>query len=725
MPVARILIVDDVQLERKRLEDLLTDNGYTVDTAHDGVAALQHLFDTDELPDLILSDVIMPKMNGFELCRMIKAEAPFSSIPIFLLTCLDEPTAVIEGLQCGATNFIHKPYDADFLLERIDSVLKTQKYRQGDNPDKNKVFYAGKEYQIDCDSNRVLDLLLSTYEHSYRQNRELMATRDKLSEVNKRLEDAVAKTMEDYYVSEKNRLFNEGLINSISASDYLILLTLDRTGQIIKANNAAKEFFALPADHLEGAFINEIEGLGSKFKEQINTCLLSGTEISEIDFPVETATRGTRWGVASLSNTHGPEVLRESVFIFIRDITERKIFEDELASSRGELMGTLDQLAAAITKVTQLKNYDVRIDLLHHHFYFCHEVNQCNNEQCPQFGSESYRCWEFDANGDVVCKEELSAHCQQDISTCDYYKTIMSEPLNHIQELFNCMMDILQAGHKNLQDAYDELSHTRVQSLQQEKMASIGQLSAGVAHEINNPVGFISSNLSTMRRYVQRFETFFQEASKIFETNGGNPVFDELMLSFEQNKIRKIMDDLPTLVAECIDGTDRVTGIVNDLKTFSRSDDDSLDYVDVNACIDSTLNIVRNEIKYNADLVKEYGQLPLLYANSHKLGQVFMNLVMNSAHAIEEKGEIKIRTRQDDDNNIVVIIEDNGCVMPAEIQSKIFEPFFTTKEVGKGTGLGMSVVYDILQKHNATIDLASEVGKGTMFTLTFPTETRQ
>lgn len=714
---AKILIVEDVSLEGERVKDLLLEQGYLVDLIQDGETALRHLDGTAHVPDLVITDVVMPGMDGFELCRRIKQQQALETIPVMLLTGLHEPTDVIKGLQCGASNFIHKPYDEHFFLERIRSVLETQRFRLQAQSDVKSVHYAGKEYRFECDDNQVLDLLLSTYEHSYRQNVELMATRDELRKANKRLEEVVDQRTEDLYESEKNRLLSEGLINSICASDFLILLTLGKSGTIIRANNAAARFFDRSKEQLEGVCLDDLEGGDSAFKQRLRECLKSGTEVSEIDFSLETSSRGLVWGCATISNAHSVVDSSESVFVIIRDITARKNSEEALETSRHELVETLDQLAEAITKVTNLQNFDVRIELPKHPP--CHEVNNCSNEQCPQYGSKSYRCWKMDGSGFVVCSDSLEGYCRNDIASCAYYHTIMSEPLNNIQELFNCMMDILQAGHQQLEDAYLELSNTRAQSLQQEKMASIGQLAAGVAHEINNPVGFISSNLATLTKYIARFETFFSDVKGKLENQSSVQLYDELMMSYEANKIRSIMADLPKLAAECLDGTDRVTRIVNDLKSFSRTDDETMDHVDINACIDSTLNIVWNEIKYCANLVKDYGELPRLYANGHKLGQVFMNLIMNAAHAIEDQGEITIRTRYDD-KNVVVAIGDNGCGMSREVQEKIFEPFYTTKEVGKGTGLGMSVVYEILQKHNATIDLASTVGQGTCFTLSFP-----
>ncbi|WP_051689590.1 ATP-binding protein [Pelobacter seleniigenes] len=282
----------------------------------------------------------------------------------------------------------------------------------------------------------------------------------------------------------------------------------------------------------------------------------------------------------------------------------------------------------------------------------------------------------------------------------------------------------LERSNAKLEQAYTELKATQSQLLQQEKMASIGQLAAGVAHEINNPLGFILSNLRSLERYFAKLNEY-QQGQQLALDQAARGSMDLATACAEVAELRKrlkidyIHEDLTDLIQESIDGGQRVRKIVQNLKGFARIDEEQWQEADLNEGLESTLNIVWNEIKYKADVHKDYGQLPLLSCNAGQLNQVFMNLLINAAQAIEGQGEIRIVTRCDGEE-ILIEISDNGCGIPAADLSHIFEPFFTTKEVGAGTGLGLSIAYDIITQHKGQIAVASEPGKGTSFTIHLP-----
>uniref|UniRef100_C6DZA9 histidine kinase n=1 Tax=Geobacter sp. (strain M21) TaxID=443144 RepID=C6DZA9_GEOSM len=274
---------------------------------------------------------------------------------------------------------------------------------------------------------------------------------------------------------------------------------------------------------------------------------------------------------------------------------------------------------------------------------------------------------------------------------------------------------------EQLVTAYQELKATHSQLLQQEKMASIGQLAAGVAHEINNPMGFISSNLSTLEKYLERISSFITLQSAKVMPNATAEVLAELTQARQTLKVDYILQDAPDLVAESMDGANRVRKIVQNLKTFSRVDDAETMYVDLNDCLESTVTIAWNELKYKTTLNRDYGELPPVKCFPHQLNQVFLNILVNAAHAIEVQGEVTITTRCLGET-VKVTISDTGCGIPDEIKERIFEPFFTTKEVGKGTGLGLSISYDIVKKHGGSIEVKSTPGKGTTFSVVLPVE---
>lgn len=275
-----------------------------------------------------------------------------------------------------------------------------------------------------------------------------------------------------------------------------------------------------------------------------------------------------------------------------------------------------------------------------------------------------------------------------------------------------------------------EIKETQARLMQQEKMVSIGQLAAGVAHEINNPMGFISSNLNSLEEYtndirslIEQYRTLIPGLNEAMVIEEGRVAIserlDRIVALEKEMDIDFVLDDIPSLMKECQEGTERIKNIVIDLKDFAHPGDHKLKYADINRSLDSTLNIVWNELKYKATVKKEYGDLPQVKCYPQQLNQVFMNLLVNAAQAIEKQGEINITTRALD-RKVEIKISDTGKGIPKGNLSKIFDPFFTTKEVGKGTGLGLNVVYNIIKKHKGTIDVQSEAGKGSTFTIRIP-----
>lgn len=251
--------------------------------------------------------------------------------------------------------------------------------------------------------------------------------------------------------------------------------------------------------------------------------------------------------------------------------------------------------------------------------------------------------------------------------------------------------------------------------LHNEKLASIGQLAAGVAHEINNPIGFIMANLNTLKEYCRALKSFCLIMNEHLSENS-RTVLQETR---KQLDVDYILDDLTALLDESTEGAERVRRIVLDLKDFARSDSQEMQDADLNQLVQSTINIVRNELKYVAQISLQLGALPHIMCHPQQINQVISNLLVNAAHAIEQQGLITVRTFQEG-HFAVLTISDTGKGIAPELLSRIFDPFFTTKEVGKGTGLGLSISYDIVKKHEGEISVMSEVGRGTTFVVKFP-----
>ncbi|MEW5757732.1 MAG: MHYT domain-containing protein [Pseudomonadota bacterium] len=278
----------------------------------------------------------------------------------------------------------------------------------------------------------------------------------------------------------------------------------------------------------------------------------------------------------------------------------------------------------------------------------------------------------------------------------------------------------LKTKHNELQQAHNQLQETHQQLLQSEKMASIGQLAAGVAHEINNPIGYISSNITTLEGYIADLLMLLQEYSALEQELGPeSPTVKQLAQVKRQIDLNYLAGDVQQLLSESKEGLTRVKTIIQDLKNFSHVDAEDWQLADLHQGLNSTLNIVHNEIKYRANVIKEYGELPMIECIASQLNQVFMNMLVNAAHAIEGSGTITIGTGRHEDT-VWVKISDTGKGIPEALHRKIFDPFFTTKPVGQGTGLGLSLSYGIVTKHHGKIDVQSKVGHGTTFIITLP-----
>jgi two-component system NtrC family sensor kinase len=418
------------------------------------------------------------------------------------------------------------------------------------------------------------------------------------------------------------------------------------------------------------------------------------------------------------------------------DITQRKMYEAELIKNTEELQLKHSELNAMFRQVDIGKReWEDTMDSIPEMVFMCDPsgaVTRCNRAVSTFCGRTYAQILGLD------CLELLKSSGMVIIS-CDDISGRMSyaDGSRHFELLFN---ELKQIGtnevrgsvvtihetteflrvNEDLRRASIELQQAQVQAFQQEKMASIGQLAAGVAHEINNPMGFISSNLNTMGKYMQKLTAFENGLLEVLRDRGDLETVSLLNDMRSKMKIDFILNDLQTLLDESCDGAERVRCIVRDLKSFSHQDESQCKPFSINECLDSTLNMARNEIKYVADVERDYDpELPLLTCYPQKLNQVFMNLLVNAAHAIEGFGTISIRTFSDG-GDIVVSISDTGKGIAPENLTRIFEPFFTTKEVGKGTGLGLSISYDIIKKHGGIMSVTSEVGVGTTFTVRLP-----
>ncbi|RJQ20818.1 MAG: PAS domain S-box protein [Nitrospiraceae bacterium] len=529
----------------------------------------------------------------------------------------------------------------------------------------------------------------------------------------------------------------------------MIILT-DDDGGIKRVNRAVTEFTGKSFQEILG---NNWDEMLSESGLEATTLYAGGTELFHGP--------SKRWFELNSYVYRDSDLDFSGNVITLHETTEIKTITEELEKRsveieehRNKLKKALEEISSLMENVIQKKDFSIK-------FYNpnlktkCYELKNCTKKDCPCYGKEAMRCWKVAGTFCGGNVQGAFAQKYENCAICNVYKEATTDPIYQIGEHFNNMMHILKVKNGELEAAYAELKATQAQILQREKMASIGQLAAGVAHEINNPMGFISSNLGTLGKYTDKLTEFITAQTEAIEvitkesaTNVSSDVIPACRESFsnkdtgqvryesltgmtEKDTIEKVQElrkklrldyilkDVGQLINESIEGADRVKKIVQNLKTFSRLDEADYKHANINECIESTLNIVWNELKYKTTVEKEYGELSLTKCYPQQLNQVFMNLLVNAAQAIEKQGEIRIKT-WNGNGFINVSISDNGGGIPEDKLSRIFEPFYTTKPVGKGTGLGLSITYDIVKKHNGEITVESEKGKGTTFTVRIP-----
>ncbi len=452
-----------------------------------------------------------------------------------------------------------------------------------------------------------------------------------------------------------------------------------------------------------------------------------------------------RWHICNASITRDENGEAEGIVGISHDITNRRQVKEELEETQQELQQILS--ASAPLCVID-RNYEIRvlndtfcsllggnIDTLvgRKCYEVIHEAN-CHTENCAlkralsNPGRQQYETNRTNGAG----QETFYMATATPYFNADYSEVI-GVVVNYmdITERKQAEKAITETNAK-LEQANRELGLIHGQLVQNEKLASIGQLAAGVAHEINTPVGFVASNFETLQKYMNKFLklfTMYEDLGK--EVQGGNKALrlekiKTIYISREEMKIDFIMEDLEELFSDSREDLERITGIVQNLRDFSRIDQagNACEY-NLNDGIKATLTVAQNEIKYDANIYTELTEIPPLLCNSGQVNQVFLNILVNAAQAIksqerEKPGTITIKTYTAD-NYAVCEISDDGPGINMETKSKIFDPFFTTKDPGKGTGLGLSVSHDIIvNKHHGQLSVDSTPGKGTTFTIQLP-----
>ena len=317
--------------------------------------------------------------------------------------------------------------------------------------------------------------------------------------------------------------------------------------------------------------------------------------------------------------------------------------------------------------------------------------------------------------GDMEVVAAVANHIALALDRAESFQTI-EELSRGLEDKVRVRTEELRAANDELAAAYRDLQATQMQLIQREKMASVGQLVAGVAHELNNPIGFVSSNVATLEEFVRRLRAMLEVYRMVPLSSVDKKRVDDEWVSLKIDYALKYLDSMILGIKE---GTERTRKIVRDLRVFARSDEDVWQPVDLHEEIESSLTLLNHLLKDRVTVHRRFGDLPSVECVRSQIDQVFLNLLANAAQAIAGRGEITIETRQED-GAAVVTIADSGAGIPVDVLGRIFDPFFTTKPVGEGTGLGLSISYEIVKKHRGEVTAESRPGAGAVFTVRLP-----
>ena len=725
-----ILIVEDSPTQSMYLKFLLEKNGYkNVHVARDGREGLNAA--SENRPQLIISDVMMPKMNGYEMSRAIKDDPELSPIPLILLTTLSDPEDILKGLEAKADFYLTKPFDETALLSRVKDILDHPlKLKKEEKWEELEIFVRGKRRKVRSTSMRIMNLLLSTYENAMQRNTELLEAQEELRKLNEKLEERVY----DLRVSE-NRF--RSLVKTIPD----IVYRIDPQGRFTFINEAIQRLGYMPEDLLGEHFSKIILPADAKrvdrkevlkklkgkktgdekapklFNEQrTGDRKTVGLEVVLVPFYKGSVEPGyieplssdylimevNSSGMWEINPNADNQDYMGTVGV-IRDISIRKQMEKDLKEREAQMRTIFDYASAGIVVIdpenhlivdanpTAVRMIGVdKEDLLN---------SVCHRFICP---AEKGRCPITDLHEEVDNSERILLTAVG--NEVPILKTVAPIILKGRRHLLESFVDIsrlkdteheLKAAHDNLEKRVEErtmaLKESQAQLIQAEKLGALGTLTAGIAHELNNPMMGMLNFAQYCKKHVDK-----------------------------ETKVYSVLNDMERETRRCID-------IVKNLQTFSRMKSEGENSVERIACgeiIDRVRKLLayrigKDGVSFN---VTTSPDCPDVTVNAGNIQQIFLNLIGNALDAVKdtETRNIDIQIDQDSNEYVRVRVADTGCGIPEENRKKVFDPFYTTKGVGKGTGLGLSVSRGIVETQGGAIEFSSETGKGTVFVVRLP-----
>ncbi len=646
---AHILVVDDSLINIFFIEKILKKNNYEVSSVTNGKAVFNFL--KSHKPDLILLDIILPDIDGYEVCRRLKKSID-KDIPIIFETGKFDAEDIAKGYQVGGEDYIRKPILIEELLARVKVVL-----------DKH---FAVKKFQA---INKSLEQMVSNRTKELNLLFKIVKLVPQKDTIDSFCQNLVTMIEENYGVGKFGVQLQYGSKKFYSTSYTPKTIILKKT---LHLNSNKKVVFRISGD-------NYLESEERDLESFIN---LLNVEVKQI--------------------LNYKEVIKKE--------NEYKEF------IRSILLGTPDAIVVLNNKKKIVQYNPAFIELFKVNK---DEVENRNITHIFDPGSiknmDNDIFSEIDKRGKVYFELE-NFSVGDDVVNC----SVTGAPL---------MKDQIQDGYLLVCKDISKRIELEAQLMSTNKMEAIGQLAAGISHEINSPTQFIRNNVEFINESIQNLLTLTRKINQIFHNSNKNiaDYKDEFISDIEELDLDFINEETQAAVDESLEGIDRITKIVNAMRTFSHPGIEEKSNVDINEIIKKAIVVSRNEWKYDATIETDFQLDKLVPLFSDKFSQVILNLIINAAHAIHDKkeqedlGEIKIITRETENNQAEIIVKDNGKGIPDKIKNKIFEPFFTTKKVGKGTGQGLAMIYNIVVKnHDGTIDFTSEEGKGTQFFVKLP-----
>lgn len=683
----RILVVDDDADIAQSTARLLEKAGYNAMLAYTGEDAWR--IARDQGPDLLLLDRDLPDVDGLEVCRRIKRTPALTGTLVVLASAsYVNSEAQAEGLEAGADGYIARPIANREMLARVSAfvrILSLSRTLRTQTEALQAATASALQSQM-----ATLNLLEDALEAQQRAERAQLAL-----------------------TRSKQMLEATGALAKVGGWELDLL-----TGKLTWTREAFRiAGLEPPEPSLEDAikmYAPESQPLIVAAVERVTAT----GESAELELRMFNAQGAARW---MHTKVQGEQRDGQTVRVYgiFQDITERRQRQAALIASEARARAIIDTSPVPMA----LNDDQQRITFLNPAFthafgYVRDDIPSIDDWWLKAYPDAEYRKAVMQGWQDELIRAKKSGDAFRPIEVRIHGKD--GTPRNALVSIAAFAASPDDSHLVTLVDI-TQRKQMEQQVLQSEKLASIGLLAAGVAHEINNPIGFVSSNLRTLKRSVGDLLAVI-DAYDVVQASSGIPaeawrVVEAVKVEVELNYLRS---DLPQLLADTDEGLQRVTQIVQGLKDFAHTAAvETWQADDVIRGLESTLNVIWNELKYKCEVRKEYGVLPRVECVLAQINQVFMNLLVNAAQSIPEKGVITLRAGCQDDEVWVEVADTGSGISPAD-QASIFDPFFTTKGVGKGTGLGLSVSHGIVERHHGRIEVRSELGKGSTFRVYLP-----